>query len=257
MGWGIVTSTQSVIAGARSDRKANVYDIIDQLFTDFFEMHGDQVAGDDPAIVAGLAKLSDYPVAVIATQKGNNLEDRMATHFGSPEPTGYRKSLRVMKLAERLNFPIVTMVNTPGAYPGADAEATGQGQMIAKSISGMLKLKVPILTLIIGEAGSGGALALACSDQIWMFENSMYSVLSPEGFASIMWKDAHLADKAAELMRLTPDWLLKQHAIHRVIPESMLTDGSLKTAMTSAIHNLSQQNVADLLQKRATFFRRF
>ncbi|WP_203648612.1 acetyl-CoA carboxylase carboxyltransferase subunit alpha [Secundilactobacillus yichangensis] len=252
-----MADTQSVIAGARSDRKANIYEIIDQLFTDFFEMHGDQVSGDDQAIVAGLAKLANHPVAVIATQKGNNLEDRMATHFGSPEPLGYRKSLRVMKLAEKLNFPIITLINTPGAYPGADAEASGQGQMIAKNISEMLKLKVPILTLIIGEAGSGGALALACSDQIWMFENSMYSVLSPEGFASIMWKDAHLADKAAKLMRLTPDWLLKQHAIHRVIPENMLTDGSLKIAMSSTIRDLSHQNVSELLKKRAAFFRRF
>ncbi|GAX07789.1 acetyl-CoA carboxylase, carboxyl transferase subunit alpha [Secundilactobacillus silagincola] len=252
-----MTDTQSIIAGARSDRKANVYEMIDQLFTDFFEMHGDQVSGDDSAIVAGLAKLSGHPVALVATQKGNNLEDRMATHFGSPEPAGYRKSLRVMKLAEKLNFPIITLINTPGAYPGADAEASGQGQMIAKNISEMLKIKVPILTLITGEAGSGGALALACSDQIWMFENSMYSVLSPEGFASIMWKDAHLADKAAELMRLTPDWLLKQHAIHRVIPENMLSDGSLKTEMTGVIRDLSHQNVADRLKKRAAFFRRF
>ncbi|MCH5463286.1 acetyl-CoA carboxylase carboxyl transferase subunit alpha [Lactobacillus sp. LC28-10] len=252
-----MTDTQSIIAGARSDRKANVYEIIDQLLTDFYELHGDHIVGDDPAVIAGLAKLSGFPVAVIATQKGNSLEDRMATHFGSPEPAGYRKSLRVMKLAEKLNFPIITLINTPGAYPGADAEASGQGQMIAKNISEMLKLKVPILTVIIGEAGSGGALALACSDQIWMFENSMYSVLSPEGFASIMWKDAHLADKAAKLMRLTPDWLLKQHAIHRVIPENMLTDGSLKTAMTGAIHDLAHQDVSKLLKKRADFFRRF
>nr|WP_290123403.1 carboxyl transferase domain-containing protein [Secundilactobacillus silagei] len=243
-----------MIAGARSDCKANVYAMIDQLFTGFFELHGDQITSDDPAIVAGLAKLADQPIAVIATQKGNNLEDRLATHFGSPEPAGYRKALRVMRLAEKLNFPIITLVNTPGAYPGADAEAAGQGQMIAKNISEMLQLKVPILTLIVGEAGSGGALALACSDQIWMFENSMYSVLSPEGFASIMWKDAHLADKAAELMRLTPDWLLKQHAIHRIIPEKMLTDGSLKTALTSAIGELCQQDNATRLAKRAAFF---
>lgn len=252
-----MTDTQSVIAGARSDRKANVYEIIDQLLTDFFELHGDQVSGDDSAVVTGLAKLSGHPVAVVATQKGNNLEERMATHFGSPEPMGYRKSLRVMKLAEKLNFPIITLINTPGAYPGADAEASGQGQMIAKNISEMLKLKVPILTLIIGEAGSGGALALACSDQIWMFENSMYSVLSPEGFASIMWKNAHLADKAAKLMRLTPDWLLKQHAIHRIIPESMLADGTLKIAMTGAIRTLSHQDPTERLSKRAAFFRRF
>ncbi|MTV81077.1 acetyl-CoA carboxylase carboxyltransferase subunit alpha [Secundilactobacillus folii] len=252
-----MSDTESIIAGARSDRKANMADIIDRLFSDFFEMHGDQVAGDDPAIIAGLAKLGGHPVALVATQKGNTLEERMATHFGSPEPTGYRKALRVMETAEKLNFPIITLINTPGAYPGADAEASGQGQMIAQNIRQMLKLKVPILTLIVGEAGSGGALALACSDEIWMFENSMYSILSPEGFASIMWKDAHLADKAADLMRLTPEWLLEQHAIHRIIPEDMLADGSLQTAMTTTLERLSQQSVEQRLTRRAAFFRKF
>ncbi|KRK97979.1 acetyl-coenzyme A carboxylase carboxyl transferase subunit alpha [Secundilactobacillus odoratitofui DSM 19909 = JCM 15043] len=252
-----MATATDIVTAARSDQKANSYELIETLFEDFFEMHGDQTDGDDAAIIAGLARLGEHPVAVIATQKGITLEERMASHFGSPEPAGYRKALRVMKTADQLNFPIITLINTPGAYPGADAEAAGQGQMIAKNIAEMLKLRVPILTLIIGEAGSGGALALACSDQIWMFENSMYSILSPEGFASIMWKDAHLADKAADLMRLTPEWLLKQHAIHRIIPEVMLSDGSLKTALETELTALAKQDVNQRLAQRAAFFRKF
>ncbi|GAA3614834.1 acetyl-CoA carboxylase carboxyltransferase subunit alpha [Secundilactobacillus similis] len=252
-----MTQTSQIVTGARSDQKANTTEIIEALVDDFFECHGDQLTGDDSAIIAGLATLNGQSVAIIATQKGNTLEERLATHFGSPEPAGYRKALRVMHLAEKLNFPIITLINTPGAYPGADAEAAGQGQMIAKNIREMLAITVPILTIIIGEAGSGGALALACSDQIWMLENSMYSILSPEGFAAIMWKDAHRADEAAELMRLTPEWLLKQHAIHRIIPDAWLRSPKLKQAIITELTQLSAQDTAERLQERQHFFRKF
>lgn len=252
-----MTNTADVIAGARSDQKANSRTLIEAITEEFFELHGDLIDGDDPAIIAGLATMASHPVMVIATEKGHSLEERMATHFGSPEPMGYRKALRVMKLADQLGFPILTLINTPGAYPGADAEAAGQGQMIAKNIQQMLAIKVPIIAIILGEAGSGGALALACADEVWMLDHSMYSILSPEGFASIMWKDAQLADKAAELMHLTPEWLLKQGAIHRIIDESAIDQDELKNEIVHAFQTLSNQDTTDRLIARENFFRKF
>lgn len=252
-----MTQASDIVAGARSDQKTNMQAIVDALFTDFFACHGDQISGDDPAIIAGLATLKGHPVAVIATEKGTTLEERLATHFGSPEPAGYRKALRVMRMAERLQVPIVTLINTPGAYPGADAEAAGQGQMIAKNIREMLTLKTPILTIIVGEAGSGGALALACSDTIWMLENSMYSILSPEGFASIMWKDAHRADEAAELMRLTPEQLKEQQVIDQVFPDDVVLDDTFQQTMADELTRLADQTTSTLLTKRQARFRKF
>ncbi|ANZ62147.1 acetyl-CoA carboxylase carboxyl transferase subunit alpha [Secundilactobacillus paracollinoides] len=252
-----MTQASDIVAGARSDQKTNMQAIVDALFTDFFACHGDQISGDDPAIIAGLATLKEHPVAVIATEKGMTLEERLATHFGSPEPAGYRKALRVMRMAERLQVPIVTLINTPGAYPGADAEAAGQGQMIAKNIREMLTLKTPILTIIVGEAGSGGALALACSDTIWMLENSMYSILSPEGFASIMWKDAHRADEAAELMRLTPEQLKEQQVIDQVFPDDVVLDDTFQQTMADELTRLADQTTSTLLTKRQAGFRKF
>lgn len=252
-----MTQASDIVAGARSDQKTNMQAIVDALFTDFFACHGDQISGDDPAIIAGLATLKGHPVAVIATEKGTTLEERLATHFGSPEPAGYRKALRVMRMAERLRVPIVTLINTPGAYPGADAEAAGQGQMIAKNIREMLTLKTPILTIIVGEAGSGGALALACSDTIWMLENSMYSILSPEGFATIMWKDAHRADEAAELMRLTPEQLKEQDVIDRVLPDDVVLDDAFQQTMADELTRLADQTTSTLLTKRQARFRKF
>lgn len=252
-----MSQASDIVAGSRSDQKTNMQAIVDALFSDFFACHGDQISGDDPAIIAGLATLKGHPVAVIATEKGTTLEERMATHFGSPEPAGYRKSLRVMRLAEKMHMPIITLINTPGAYPGADAEAAGQGQMIAKNIREMLTLKTPILTIIVGEAGSGGALALACSDTIWMLKHSMYAILSPEGFASIMWKDAHRADEAAELMRLTPNQLKAQHVIDRVLPDESVLDENFQQTMADELAKLSDQTISTLLTKRQARFRRF
>lgn len=248
-----------IMDGARSDSKTDMKSLVKHLFPDFFELHGDRVSGDDAAIIAGFATIDQMSVAVIATNKGQGLKERLSTNFGSPLPEGYRKALRIMKTAERLRIPIVTLINTPGAYPGADAEKNGQGQIIARSISEMLQLRVPILTVIIGEAGSGGALAIACSDEIWMLEHSMYTVLSPEGFASIMWKDSKLAHRAAELMHIEPQWLKEQGIIERVLPESVLADDAVKLrqAIAQKLTVFSEVGLSELLQKRKQRFRRF
>lgn len=183
----------------------------------------------------------------------------MATNFGSPLPQGYRKALRIMKTAESMNLPIITLINTPGAYPGADAEINGQGQVLAQSISNMLELKVPILTVIIGEAGSGGALALACSDEIWMLEHSMYTVLSPEGFASIMWKDAKRAQDAAEIMHIEPEWLKQQGIVERILPEKVLANEAiqLKAMLAQRLKEFNGLSVDELLNQRQARFRKF
>lgn len=250
---------KTIMDGARSDSKANMYEIVNHLFPDFFEMHGDRASGDDAAIIAGFATIDGASVAVVATNKGQELKERMATNFGSPLPAGYRKALRIMKTAESLHVPVVTLINTPGAYPGADAEADGQGQVIANNISQMLQLKVPLLTIIIGEAGSGGALAIACSDEIWMLEHSMYTVLSPEGFASIMWKDGKLAHRAAEMMHIEPQWLKQQGIVEQVLPEEVLANDGLKLRKMIAqkLNAFDQLTLTELLQKREARFRKF
>ncbi|RMC47654.1 carboxyl transferase domain-containing protein [Lactobacillus sp. ESL0228] len=203
--------------------------------------------------------LKDSNLAVVVTNKGQELKERMATNFGSPLPQGYRKALRIMKTAESMNLPIITLINTPGAYPGADAEINGQGQVLAQSISNMLELKVPILTVIIGEAGSGGALALACSDEIWMLEHSMYTVLSPEGFASIMWKDAKRAQDAAEIMHIEPEWLKQQGIVERILPEKVLANEAiqLKAMLAQRLKEFNGLSVDELLNQRQARFRKF
>ncbi|GAF38527.1 acetyl-coenzyme A carboxyl transferase alpha chain [Agrilactobacillus composti DSM 18527 = JCM 14202] len=186
-----------VVQAARSADKISTKTLINGLFNDFVELHGDRNGGDDPAIIGGIARLGNRAVTVIATQKGETVEEKIATHYGDPEPEGYRKALRLMRQAAKFNRPIITLINTAGAYPGADAEAHGQGEAIAALLQASYDLPVPFIATIFGEGGSGGALALACADEVWMFENSIYSVLSPEGFASILWKDSTRADEAA------------------------------------------------------------
>ncbi|WEV71030.1 acetyl-CoA carboxylase carboxyl transferase subunit alpha [Lactobacillus sp. ESL0785] len=249
----------AIMAGARQDDKTDMRALIKQLFPDFFEMHGDRTAGDDAAIVGGFASLDKRAVCVIATNKGKDLDQRLATNFGSPTPQGYRKALRIMKTAESLNCPVITLINTPGAYPGADAEASGQGQILANNISEMLQLKVPLLAIIIGEAGSGGALALACSDQVWALEHSMYTVVSPEGFASIMWKDGQRAQDAAKLMHIEPEWLKEKGVLERVLPESVLDNGAAKLQQLIAeqLVDFDQVDLKQLLAKRHARFRKF
>jgi acetyl-CoA carboxylase carboxyl transferase subunit alpha len=208
-----------IVKRSREDRFM-AREIIDGIFTDFFELHGDRYAGDDESIIGGLANLNGRPVTVIAIDKGTDINDKLAKRNGSPEPYGYRKATRLMKQAAKFGRPIITFVNTPGAFPGKTAEDQGQGDAIAQSILESLKLPVPMIAIIYGEGGSGGALALATTDQVWMFQNATYSILSPEGFASILWKDAKRHDEAAAVMGLTPNDLLSKQVIEYIIPES-------------------------------------
>ena len=192
---------------ARHPQRPYTLDYIDAIFTDFHELHGDRAFADDEAIVGGLARLADINVVVIGNQKGRTLKERSRRNFGMAKPEGYRKALRLMKLAEKFDLPVVTFVDTPGAYPGIDAEQRGQSEAIGRNLFEMAGLKVPVLTCIIGEGGSGGALALAVADMVMMLQYATYSVISPEGCASILWKDAAQAPRAAEALALTADRL--------------------------------------------------
>lgn len=194
-------------------------DYIEALFTDFTEMHGDRFFADDQAIIGGIARFHNMPVTVIAQAKGSDTKENIQRNFGMPSPDGYRKSLRLMKQAEKFHRPVICFVDTPGAFCGIEAEERGQGEAIARNIYEMSALKVPILSIVIGEGGSGGALAMATADEVWMLENSIYSILSPEGFASILWKDSGKAQEAAEVMRLTAEDLYRQGIVEQVLPE--------------------------------------
>ena len=204
---------------ARQVSRLGTLDYIGEIFDDFIELHGDRYYRDDPAIVGGIATLDGQPVTVIGIQKGSDFQDCMLHNYGMPSPEGYRKAIRLMKEADKFHRPIITFVNTSGAYPGLEAEENGQGEAIARNLYEMSSLKVPVLTLFIGEGGSGGALALAVSNEIWMMENAIYSILSPEGFASILWKDGKRAMEAAEVMKITAKDLLELGVIERIIPE--------------------------------------
>ena len=202
----------------RKDRPVGS-DYIRRLFTDFIEFHGDRYFADDKAIIGGIAKFHGEPVTVIAQAKGTNTKENIERNFGMPSPDGYRKALRLMKQAEKFHRPVICFVDTPGAFCGLEAEERGQGEAIARNIYEMSGLKTPVLSVIIGEGGSGGALAMATADEVWMLENSIYSILSPEGFASILWKDSSKAKEAAKVMRLTAEDLYQQGIVERVFEE--------------------------------------
>ena len=204
---------------ARHPRRPYTLDYIGHLFTDFVELHGDRAFGQDPAMVAGLARFRGRPIAVIGHQKGRNTREKLHRNFGMPHPEGYRKALRVMQLAERFDNPIVCFVDTPGAYPGIGAEERGQAEAIARNIREMLRLRVPILVFVTGEGGSGGALAIAAGDRVFMLEYAYYSVISPEGCASILWGTREKASEAAEALRFTAPDLLEFGVIDGVLPE--------------------------------------
>lgn len=209
---------QRVELSRRKDRPVGS-DYIDALFTDFVEFHGDRYFADDKAIIGGVARFHGMPVTVIAQAKGRNTKENIERNFGMPEPEGYRKALRLMKQAEKFARPVICLVDTPGAFCGLEAEERGQGEAIARNIYEMSGLKVPVVSIIIGEGGSGGALAMATADEVWMLENSIYSILSPEGFASILWKDSSKAKEAAEVMKLTAENLKAQGIVERVFAE--------------------------------------
>ena len=204
---------------ARMLERPNANDYIKLIFNNFFELHGDRTYGDDKSIIGGIGLLDDIPVTIIGIQKGKNLKENLERNFGSPYPEGYRKSLRLMKQAEKFNRPIICVINTSGAYCGVDAEKRGQGEAIAKNLFEISQIKVPIISIIIGEGGSGGAIALACGDRVWALENSIYSILSPEGFASILLKDSSKAQEVSEIMRITSYDLLQNNIIEKIIKE--------------------------------------
>ena len=250
-----------VVAAARSQAKITTPELIEHLFDDFFELHGDRQGADDPAIVVGLARFCGHPLTVVATDKGKTPKQRVAKHFGSPEPAGYRKLLRLAKQAEKFGRPLVTFVNTAGAYPGRSAEEQGQGEAIARCLLELGCLKVPMITFIFGEGGSGGALAMACGDRVYMLEDSMYSVLSPEGFASILWKDSQRAEKKEKVMQLTPNALLEHGAIEGVIAEDendhLATVEAIRIVLRRDLELLTKKDPTALLAERYERFRKF
>lgn len=207
-----------VLKSRKSDRPSGS-DYIKALFTDFVEFHGDRSYGDDAAVVGGVARFHGMPVTVIAQEKGKGTKENIAHNFGMPKPEGYRKALRLMKQAEKFGRPVICFVDTPGAFCGIEAEERGQGEAIARNIYEMSALSVPVLSVVVGEGGSGGALALAVSDEVWILENAVYSILSPEGFSSILWKDSSKAKEAAKIMKITAENLYKQNIVERVFEE--------------------------------------
>jgi len=204
---------------ARHSARPNTSDYIEMMFEQFTELHGDRLYGDDKSIITGIARLEGRSIIIIGHQKGKGMKDRIATNFGMPHPEGYRKALRVMRLAEKFNKPIITFVDTPGAYPGVKAEERGQSEAIARNLLVMSQLSVPIISVVIGEGGSGGALAISVADQILMLQYSVYSVISPEGCAAILWNDTSKTSDAAEMLKLTALDLKKLGIIETIIPE--------------------------------------
>ena len=203
----------------REKNRPTVNDYIPAIFNHFTELHGDRHYGDDAAILSGIATLNSTPVTVIAQVKGRNLEENKKSNFSMPHPEGYRKALRLAYQAEKFHRPVICFVDTPGAFCGVEAEKRGQGEAIAKNIAEFMTLKTPVISVVLGEGGSGGALALATANEVWMLENAMYSILSPEGFASILWKDSHRAKEAAACMKLTAEDLLGLGVIEKVFAE--------------------------------------
>ena len=240
-------------------------DYIQMLCTDFLEFHGDRCFGDDPAILGGIGRIGGIPVTVIAQEKGRTTKENVRRNFGMPSPEGYRKALRLMKQAEKFGRPILCLVDTPGAFCGLEAEERGQGEAIARNICEMSGVKVPILSVIIGEGGSGGALALAVSDEVWMMENAIYSILSPEGFASILWKDSTKAQVAAKVMKLTAEDLKELEIVDKIFKEpDHYTVNSMKSvinllskAITTFFSQYIEMDVQELLQHRYDRFRKF
>lgn len=254
-----------IVKLARHQERLTSLDYFEKVFTDFQEFHGDRLYGDDPAIVGGVATLAGKPVTVIGIQKGADLKENMQRNFGQPNPEGYRKARRLMKQAEKFRRPVICLVNTPGAFCGVEAEERGEGEAIARNLLEMSDLKVPIISIITGEGGSGGALALALADEVWMMEYSIYAILSPEGFASILWKDGKRADEAAELMKITAAELLELAVIDRVIPETLngekISEDKiiqlLKKALIEKITELTKYSSEELIEKRYQRFRKF
>jgi len=248
---------------ARHPQRPYTLDYINLIMTDFIELHGDRLFSDDKAIVCGLAKLDKQKIMVIGHQKGRDTKENLKRNFGCAHPEGYRKALRVMQLAEEFDLPVLVFIDTPGAYPGIGAEERGQSQAIALNLREMVSIATPIISVVIGEGGSGGALGVGVADRIFVLENSYYSVISPEGCAAILWKDGSKAPQAAEVLKLTGDDLLGLKIIDEVIPEPLggahrdpqKTALKLKEAVTQSLNELKSYNKDELLKLRYKKFR--
>lgn len=250
----IITPYEKVMLARDKDR-LKITDYIDALFDDFIELKGDGIAGEDSAILGGIAFYHGLPVTVIGHKKGSSTEENIDCNFGMASPEGYRKAARLMKQAEKFNRPVITIVDTPGAYPGLMAEANGQANAIAENLALMSSLKVPIIAVITGEGSSGGALGIAVADRVFMLENAVYSILSPEGFASILWKDSKKADEAATLMKLTATELLNYGIIDGIIGEGNKLIRNMDEMIYKEITELSKQKGESLLKNRYKKFR--
>ena len=252
------------VAVARHPQRPNAADYIGTLFTDFFEQHGDRLSGEDGAVLGGIALYHGRPVTVIGTRKGRTAEENLRCNFGMPGPAGYRKALRLMRQAEKFRRPVITFIDTGGAYPGLEAEERGQGEAIARNLLEMSRLTVPVIAVVTGEANSGGALALAVADRVLMLENAVYAILSPEGFASILWKDAKRSEEACELMKLTAADLKTLGVVDEIILEpgggahlaQAIALRQVDEALGRHLAQLSRENPASLPDRRYQKFRR-
>lgn len=250
---------------ARHPQRPYTLDYIERIFSDFEELHGDRSFADDPALVCGIGRLEGVPVAIIGHQKGRDTNDRIYRNYGMAKPEGYRKALRIMKLAERFKLPVLTFIDTPGAYPGIGAEERGQSEAIARNLITMATLKTPIIATVIGEGGSGGALAIGVADKLFMMEYSTYSVISPEGCASILWKNADKAEEAAEAMRITAKNLQELGLIDEIIGEPLgaahrdydKTAEMLKNSLVRAVNELVSNDIDDLVDTRQARIRQY
>ncbi len=249
---------------ARHPKRPHSSDYLEKLVTDFQEIHGDRLFGDDPAIICGMGFLEGRPVMVIGEQKGRDTKQKLIRNFGMPKPEGYRKAIRAMQLAAKFNRPIVTFMDTPGAYPGIDAEERGQAEAIARSLREMSRLTVPVIAVCIGEGGSGGALALGVANHVYMMENAVYSVISPESCAAIIWRDATKAEQAAAALKLTAEDLLGFELIDGIIPEPKggahenpdLASDELRKALIKSLDELGKLPASELVRQRYDKFRK-
>lgn len=252
------------LALSRMVERPTSLDYIEKIFDIFIELHGDRMYRDDPCIVGGIAKLGDLPVTVIGQQKGRNTKENVKRNFGMTSPEGFRKALRLMKQAEKFQRPVICFIDTPGADPGAGAEERGQGEAIARNLMEMANLRTPVISIVIGEGGSGGALALSVADEIWMLEHAVYAILSPEGFASILWKDSSRAKEAAQLMKITAQDLSELAMIDRILPEPVGgahkdIDGMaavIKESLLKVPFRMMIEKIDDVMKKRFEKYRK-
>lgn len=260
-----MSTPSEILAKSRMVSRPSSKEFIESIFTDFFELHGDRHFEDDLAMVGGIALLEEMPVTVVGIQKGHTVKDNVACRFGSPNPDGYRKVMRLMEQAEKFHRPVIQFINTSGAYPGKGAEERGQGEAIARCLYLSAGLKTPVISIFIGEGGSGGALAMAAGDKVWMLENGMYAVLSPEGFASILWRDPSRSGEAAELMKITANDLLKNGVIEKIIPEPEegiennleFTADILRKDLIEELNILCAKPIDELMEERYQRFRKY